>query len=203
VREPPSLTEFPSIILSPEFGQWWRIHGAEHGPWWFASSDDEGRAEHQIGRFDLPSPDGTCYLGAYLSSAAAESLLTTGVDHAEAQKAADQRRLSAMPLDRWYGERIADFTNEDVVSFGAPADIAGEDRASARPWALAVRAAGFAGIHYRLREDPLHRSGLALFGDRGEHPAPNQPPPVVLPVGLRNELSVLFDGEYRGDPLPG
>jgi hypothetical protein len=33
---------FPTIVLDATTGQWWRIHGAAHRPWFFASSDLSG-----------------------------------------------------------------------------------------------------------------------------------------------------------------
>jgi hypothetical protein len=96
---------------------------------------------------------------------------------------------------------ITDFTSAAVEWFGAPTDVACLDRVRARPWAWAAHAAGFGGILYRLREDPKRRLGLALFGDAGENPPSFQPDGVSLPVGLQHELTDLFDGEYRGDPL--
>lgn len=200
---PPTMdVSFPTFVLHVADGQWWRIHGAGYGPWFFASSDLPDRAPDAVGRFDLARPYGTCYLGAYLAGAATETLRETGVSHAEAQVAADARRLSQMPLDRWFGEPIADFTSTRVTHHGAPSDIAAISRAEARPWAEAAWAAGFHGILYSLGQDPLRRRGLALFGDAGEHPPAQQPAPVILPVRLRNEVADLFDGEYRGDPLP-
>jgi len=199
---PPALPAgFPQLKLGPGFGQWWRIHGQANGPWWFSSSDDPPRPAGQIGRFDLPKPDGTCYVAAYLDAAAAESLRQPGVSDAEAQAAANTRRLSQMSLDRWHGQSIADFSSSAAKHFGAPDDIAALDRKDARAWALAAQRAGFRGILYRLREDPSSRLGLALFGPAGEHGPPGQPDPQPLPVGLRRELWDLFDGDYRGDPL--
>lgn len=193
---------FPYVTVTPSCGQWWRVHSASNGPWWFASSDDPERDESQIGRFDLPTPFGTCYLGAYLAGAAAKSLRESVVSHAKAQEAASERRLSQMPLNRWYGCRLADFTWPGTAAGDAPPDIATLDRGDARQWAAAAHAVGFAGILYRLREDPHRRQGLALFSAAGEHAAPDQPSPQPLPVGLRHELVDLFDGELRGDPLP-
>ena len=178
------------------------MHSAAHGAWWFSSCDHPARAEPQIGRFDLPTPFGTCYLGAYLAGSASESLREADVDAAAAQLAANARHLSQMPLDRWYGKPIADFTSREAERHGAPADIAALPRSEARPWARAACAVGFAGVLYRLREDPARRFGLALFGDAGEHPPPGTVAAVPLPVGLRHELEDLFEGEYRGDPLP-
>jgi hypothetical protein len=194
--------DFPSINVDVSIGDWWRIHSDSYGPWWFSSCDLPVRDEVDIGRFDLPGPHGTCYLGAYPAGAAAEVLRERGVDPPAAQRAADERRLSQMSLQRWSGERFADFTSEHAAPYGAPEDVAGLTRAEARPWAEAAHAAGFKGIVYRLREDPLHRRGLALFHTAGEYPPDNQPFAMGLPVGLRRELADLFEGEFRGAPLP-
>jgi hypothetical protein len=193
---------FPHFILGPSFGQWWKVHSADYGPWWFASSDVAGRDPTTVGRFDLPLPQGTLYVGNYLDASASEALRTTGVEAREAQEAANKRRLSAMPLDQFHGKKIADFTSAAVDRFGAPLDIAALSRSDARPWASMAHRSGFAGILYRLREDPKRRLGLALFAESGTSPEPaNQPFPQPLPVGLRHELLDLFDGEYRGDPV--
>jgi hypothetical protein len=131
-------SSFPTVVLDPTAGQWWRIHGAAHGAWFFASSDATGRAPASVGRLDLPLPNGTCYVGEYLAGTATESLRETGVSHSESQVAANTRRLSQMPLDRWYGKPIADFTSAAVKHHAAPTDIAALPRADARPWAEAA-----------------------------------------------------------------
>ena len=110
------------------------------------SSDLSGRAHRAVGRFDLALPYGACYVGAYLAGAATQSLRERGVSHAESQLAADARRLSQMPLERWYGKPIADFTSATVTQHGAPSDIAAIPRPEARPWPEAAWAAGFHGI---------------------------------------------------------
>jgi hypothetical protein len=196
----PLPPDFPQFKLGPSFGQWWRIHSAENGPWWFASDSPE-RPAGGAGRFDLPKPHGSCYLGNYLDGVAAEVIRESDVPPKEAQEAANKRCLSVMPLDRWYALPIADFTSAAVEWFGAPTQISELDRADARPWAAAAHAAGFGGILYRLGEDPKKRLGLALFGRAGENVPPFQPPPALLPVGLQHELTDLFDGEHRGDPV--
>ena len=194
---------FPHVVLGPEYGQWWRIHAAKHGPWWFSSCDFPPRAESAIGRCELPCPNGTCHIGSYLDASAAESLRERGVEATRAQESADKRRLSAMSLERWYGKKIADFTAVRVGDFGAPKDIANLPRSEARPWAIAAFDGGYSGILYHLREDPKRRLGLALFDRAGARSASaNQGAPAPLPVGLRSELTLLFEGEYRGDPLP-
>jgi hypothetical protein len=193
---------FPSFELGPGFGQWWRGHNADYGPWFFAS-DDAQRDPKDVGRFDVQPPHGTIYIGDYLAGVAPEAVREQEEAARDSQAAYNARRLSQMPLDQFYGSRIADFTSAAMACLGAPVDVASLSRDAARPWARAAHAGGFAGILYRLREDPKRRLGLALFGKAGAPPEPaGQPFPQPLPVGLRNELHVLFDGDYRGDPLP-
>lgn len=155
-----------------------------------------------VGRFDLAAPHGTLYVGDHLGGVAPEAVREPDVTAAESQRAYNDRRLSAMPLDRFYGTRIADFTSGAVRYFSVPVGVASLTRAEARPWARAAHAGGFGGILYRLRDDPERRLGLALFGDAGPADAPDtQPFPQPLPVGLRQEVLRLFEGGYRGDPL--
>lgn len=199
----PLPTGFPQFELAPTFGQWWRFHGSQHGPWFFASSDAPGRDPASIGRFDLPGPYGACYLGEYTAGTLSE-VLREPVDPPAAQRAADAKRMSAMPLDAYYGQRIADFTSRATRYDGVPRNFDQLSREEARPFAQRAHAGGFAGILYRLHQDPERRLGLALFGTAGPlvpEPA-NQPPPVEVVTGLRHELRDLFDGEYRGDPVP-
>jgi hypothetical protein len=193
--------EVPGFVLGPGFGQWWKVHSEKYGPWYFAS-DDGSRDSGDVGRFDLGAPHGTLYVGDHLGGVTTEAVREPDVAAADSQRAYNDRRLSAMPLDRFYGTRIADFTSGALRYFKAPLDVASLARAEARPWARAARASGFGGILYRLREDPERRLGLALFGEAGPADPPDaQPLPQPLPVGLRQEVLRLFEGGYRGDPL--
>lgn len=188
--------DFPAAQLDASWGHWWRIHSAEYGPWYFASDNGE-RPVVEVGRFDLPSPLGTIYLAEHSTATAAESARAIVETHAESQNALDDRRLSQISLERWHGLRVADFTAPQAV----PAQVEQLDRDQARPWAAAAHAAGFAGIVYRLREDPQSRRALAMFGSAGPLDVTDQPFAQPLPVGLRNDLLELFDGQYRGDPI--
>lgn len=188
---------FPTVVPDVSWGQWWRIHWSRWGPWWFAS-DTPGRSN--IGRFDLPDPNGTCYLADCLVAGAGEHAGRPAADPRRAQAEACARRLSQMALDRWHGKPLADFTDPTAIAHGAPPDIALVPRSEARRWAMNAQAAGFHGILYRLKNDPHRRRGLALFWEAGEHPAPGQPCPLRFPVGLRHELAGLFD-DRPDDPL--
>jgi hypothetical protein len=187
---------FPSSIPDPSWGHWWRIHWKEHTPWFFASDDGE-RPEPNVGRFDLPLALGTCYVTVEPLSGMAEHLRTPDVSAPEAQISANQRALSAMPLNPWFGKRLADFASPDVVESGGPADVALLSRTEGRRWALAAQATGYSGIRYRLGQDPCRRLGLALFCAHGHSDLPFHST-VALPVRPRNELLALF-GTYRGD----
>lgn len=194
--------DFPSRVIDAGWGQWWRIHGAENGPWWFESSDRPGRKPADIGRLDLPLPEGTCYLGSDIGGISPEVLRERDVSAQNAQAAAQNRRLSQMPLDWYYGKRIADFTADGLVALGAPADIGALTREDARPWAVAARNTGYSGMLFRLHADPRRRHGLALFGPAGPRdPLPHQPPGTPLTVGQQHELRDLFGAWSGDDPL--
>jgi hypothetical protein len=192
--------DFPSRVIDASWGQWWRIHREELGPWWFESSDRPGRTPADIGRFDLPLPNGTCYLGSDIGGVSPEVLRERDVSATNAQAAASKRRLSQMPLDWCFGKRVADFTADGLAALGAPADVGALSRADARPWTAAARSSGYSGILFRLHADPQRRRGLALFGPAGERDLlPDQPPGTPLTVGQQHELQDLFGAAWSGD----
>ena len=76
------------------------------------------------------------------------------------------------------------------------------DRDQARARAEPARRGGFAGLLWRLRDDPQRRLGMALFGPVGA-PArvpPHQPAQQPQPVGPRHELTDLFNGSTEARP---
>lgn len=133
-----------------------RSHSHRHGPCWFSSSGQ--------GRFDLASPDGTCY--------AAESEVITLLetwggmqvipDYLVAQRVATRLRLTD-------GIRVADMTSNSAIGFGITAEIfTTTDYRMTQLWAAALRRAGFHGIRYWARHDLAHTGAcLALFGPAG------------------------------------
>jgi hypothetical protein len=120
-----------------------------------------------------------------------------GLTDVNVQSDLNSRRLSFMPLDHWYGRRIADFREaRDPLP-----DVIAITRGEARAWAQAAHVAGLAGVLHRLKKDPHHRCGLAVFGERGpwRPPLPCEPPNTVeIPVRARNEWAWLVG---REDPL--
>jgi hypothetical protein len=106
-----------------------------------------------------------------------------------------------MPLDRWYGKRLADFASPEVERFGAPPAIENVPHPESQAWALAACRGSFAGIRYRLKMDPNRKMlGLALFWDAGKHPPRDEQDALPTVVRLRKAMAYLAEG-YPDDPL--
>jgi hypothetical protein len=142
-----------------------RIHRDGRGPWWFNSSGAM--------RFDLPPPNGACYLaeedeGAFLEVFQDYLVVPRGIVAA--------RRLSRLVVPR--AMTLADCTRPAARGAGVTAQVhSSGDRAMTQAWAAAFHASGFDGIRYFVSHDPSQQSiGIALFGDAGEvgrpHPTP-------------------------------
>lgn len=135
----------------------WRIHLQENHPWWFC---------HDLkSRFDLPAPEGTCYLaedslGSFLEVVTNLTLV--------AAADVERRRVSVLHVPRTL--RLADCTDEASRGFGCTGEIhTTVDYDLTQRWARAFADAGFAGIRYPVRHDPAQRRiGIALFGEAGE-----------------------------------
>lgn len=194
-------SDFPQVRFTAADGQYWRVHRAGLGAWYFASIESHVNTE-DIGRFDLPDPMGTCYVGAYDDAVTVEAVTLYNLSEQERQQALAGRNVSAMALDEFYDKPIADFTSPHLESFGVPPMIELLDRADARPWAQAAYEAGFAGIRYRLRKDPDHRVGLALFGPAGPRAKPpTQGDPQPFVVSQARLAQDLANRRFTGDPL--
>jgi hypothetical protein len=194
-------SDFPQVRFTASDGQYWRVHPAGLGAWYFASIESHANP-HEVGRFDLPAPMGTCYVGAYDDAVTMEAVVLKGLSPQEQREAVADRNVSAMALDEFYDKPIADFTSPDLEQYGAPRAVELLGRPDARPWALAAHKAGFVGIRYRLRKDPQHRTALALFGPNGPGPKPQtqgEPQPFV--VGQIHLAGELANREFTGDPL--
>ena len=171
------------------------------GAWWFSSIGHDGdtgnknktNKDNAGGRFDLPAPNGTCYLADTLEGALLEKLLRT-----------PKRIIVAEQLDPLFHATIAvrrlpltaDLTNKAVSSIGINGEIhAGLDYTTPRAWAAALRKAGWRALRYALRGDPeLKQRGLALFGTAGLHRR--------APAGFRTSITRL-DRLAAGQILEG
>lgn len=154
---PPDLEDFPALVL-PAGTELWTVHAAGDSPLVCSGAGD--------GRFDLATPEGTCYfatepLGALLECCFRD---TPEVD----EQALRERRLSVVRTER--ALRLADLADMRAFGFGVTAEVHSiPDYELTQQWARAARAAGFDGVHYLLRHDPSRSmAGVARFGPAGE-----------------------------------
>ncbi len=167
------LGEPPDHLLGfPEAAPTTELHRLSEfpGSWWFASaSADDGGG----GRFDLPHPNGTCYLADSLTGAVVEKLLRSPVKVVVAERL-DELFHTVVSVRRI--PLTADLTARRATAYGLNAEIHTTlDYRRTRRWAIALHRAGFRGLRHRLRGDVTQRlAGWALFGTAGlRHRAPN------------------------------
>jgi hypothetical protein len=136
-----------------------RIVRKGHGPWWFSSSLE--------GRFDLPEPDGTCYLAADPLGALLELIGPDLEGGAVSTDFLRDRRLRELRVPE--GIELSDLTSRRVSGFGITGEIGSiVPYDLPQTWATRLRSAGSGGVVYWLRHDPSRAEGYALFGPHGE-----------------------------------
>ncbi len=119
------------------------------------------------GRFDLPEPEGTCYLATDEISALLEVL---GPDLERGAISSDFLKNRRLRKVRLASEQIlADLTAREAVRFGITAEIGTiVPYAYPQAWAARLRAVGSPGLVSWARHDPVRRETVALFGAHGE-----------------------------------
>jgi hypothetical protein len=156
-RPPADLTGFPAYQLLPHY-RLFRIHRAEHQPWWFSNSGHD--------RFDLRPPSGTCYLAEEPVGAFVE--VFQGFDDTIPLSDVQVRRLSFLSVPKEM--RLADCTSSKARRFGITGEIhSSTGRSRTQTWARSFARAGFDGVRFLVRHDPAQRRvGIALFGTGGQ-----------------------------------
>ncbi|GAA0305622.1 RES family NAD+ phosphorylase [Kineococcus aurantiacus] len=151
---PADLTGFPVTVLATGKPAY-RIFrdrdpatGITWSPWFFScafSGSGSGK-----GRFDLPAPEGSCYLSDRQHGAWLEVFRGTGmVDRADV----DVRRI--LHATRTRPLKLATLIAAKARSFGITADVAaGDDYSAPQSWAAALRACGHGALLARARHDP-------------------------------------------------
>lgn len=156
LHEPGDLRGFPAT--SPPV-RLVRVCRATSGTWWFSSDGS--------GRFDLPAPEGTCYLATDAYAAIREAT-RLGPVSTNWVRTRELREVEPPDPDA----RLAATTRKAAGQYGittelvtlVPYDLP-------RRWAAAFRAHGYDGIRHQLRHDQRARpSGVALFGPAGASP---------------------------------
>lgn len=161
------FARFPARTLRPSTRL--RIHRAKRRgreAWWFASCPDDGPGG---GRFDLPSPRGTCYWATTAEAAIRELVGPFLAEHGWVSAAliAD-RELATAP--RPAGLRMASLEDPRANrEFGVLGELdAMADYAVPQRWAASIADGGLDGIAYRARfSGPGRPNAYAFFGDAG------------------------------------
>lgn len=203
--EPPAdLTGFPGDVI---VGGWYRAHidrgGLDRGCWWF-SSLAVGSTPEAGGRFDLPSPRGTCYLGATPTVALRERLgpflrgdavLSSLLETSDGRVVVSEVQLPATA--------VADIAHVDAARWGVNRALSCSVGiyGITQPWAAAMDGAGRAGISYAPRFSlAADAKALALFGPEGA-PRPDSDRPVVSTTPARDDLAAaglrIVEPPYR------
>jgi len=162
---PPSLDGFPTreVRSGDVLHRVVRARRADRcarEPFFFSSDPTDGG-----GRYDLPPPEGTCYLADRRSGAWLEVFRGTGLVDRE-----DVERRRMVTAERTGTSlALADLHAAGARRHAVTADLfAGSAYALPQRWARALRAAGHPGLVAPVRHDPAARAlGVALFGPAG------------------------------------
>jgi hypothetical protein len=137
--------------------------GRRRPPFFFASAypDETGG-----GRYDLPLPDGACYLATTALGAWLETFRGVGV---VAVSDVQARRMLVTSPPRPL--RAANLVAAAARRFGVTAEISTtNDYGLTRRWAAALRRAGFGALWGQARHDPtLRHRTLTLLDRAGDH----------------------------------
>lgn len=93
---------------------------------------------------------------------------------------------------------IADCTDPHALAFGVTGELhASIDRSLTQAWAMALAAAGFAGVRYLVRHDPSQRQiGVPIFGAVGEAAWPVRSTAPIA-ADLIRDVERVFDVQVR------
>lgn len=169
LSEPPNdLTRFPSAPAKR--GPWFRAHperpGRDRGCWWFTAHE---RDVTPGGRFDLLTPDGTCYLADSAEAAVRERVGRYSAARTWVPANAVDGVLVSIVVTLHTGSRpLADSTHASAAALGATRELsAATGYGLTSRWAQALFREGFAGLLYQPRFSTGSEVAVALFGAEG------------------------------------
>lgn len=160
-REGTDYSQFPVRTVGAGL-RWFRAYRDAPGrkAWFFSSIG--------WGRFDVASPNGTCYVANTPEVAVREvigpDLAASGMVNAEFLQ---DRTISEVTLP--YDVQAAKLTSKQCLSFGVTAELGIAARyALSQAWAEVLLEAGFGGLWYQPRFSGAKGRALAIFDDEGE-----------------------------------
>jgi hypothetical protein len=194
-EDPSALEGFPIRPLSPNTDLF-RVVRRGFGPWWFGSS--------MKGRFDLPEPDGTCYLAMDEISALLEVIGPDLESGAVSSHFLSDRSLRKLRVPE--EQSLSDLTSRQAVRFGITTEIGTVvPYGCPQAWAAKLRMTGSQGVVYWARHDPSHGEAMALFAPQGERKKWKRGREMVISrrllARLRQECGVEVIDVPRSDEL--
>lgn len=170
-----------------------RVHRAGRPLWWFSTVDPSDLAAS--GRFDLPAPNGACYLATTRSTAVLEALQRDFSGGSLPVSALRRRSVSAVVVPPGSAP-AAGLTSRAAVAAGVTVALwADRDRALTQRWAVELHGAGWPALYHGAQHDPTGRGrAVTLFDRAGSDPAwgAEWPEPAVGPLddpGVRQILA--------------
>ena len=167
--EPPNdLTSLASA--QAQRGPWFRAHperpGRDKGCWWFTA---HARDVIPGGRFDLLTPDGTCYLADLAEAAVRERVGRYSVARTWVPANAVDGVLVSIVVTLHTGSRpLADSTHASAAALGATRELsAATGYGLTSRWAQAHFHEGVAGLLYQPRFSTGTEVAVAIFGAEG------------------------------------
>lgn len=168
--EPSDLSGFPAVGPPSVMV---RVCRASRSTWWFSSDGS--------GRFDLTSPEGTCYFATDAYAALREASRLGPVTPAWASS---RELRTVRPPDP--SARLAATTRRGAGRFGVTSELVTVvPYGRSRRWATALREQGFDGLRHELSHDQRARpSGISWFGTTGSSHHPDGAPTPITVDGL-------------------
>ena len=138
-------------------------------PWFFAALPEGFDTDAAAGRFDLPLPDGACYLAISVDGAVLEALQGFGEgllpeSELRARACAEVHVPDSAPGAAALTDRVARGVGVTQALWASP------DRSRTQRWAAALHRAGWQALHVGVQHDPTGKlRSVALFDRAGVH----------------------------------
>lgn len=151
----------------------WRCHrshspdGTKRPMWWFATSPPGPTG----GRFDLPSPNGSCYAATSLAAAVVEAFQEQWGTGSVIPTSALAGRVVASAAVPNGTVAAADLSHRRALAVGITGGLwSDRDRSLTKRWATELHGAGHQAIHHGVQHDPGGRlRAVTLFDIAGAH----------------------------------